>query len=741
MMRRRLHAAGFTASTAIVQGPSGNATPDRPLRWRHLAAAFAAVAAVFVSAAPGALASSAATSTVEAAAEAIGEGADQGADGIVKRIDEDLGNHDFDAADKEIAGLRKLAFDARAAVEQDPSTKNRNAASALQNLVDQQSGRVVDAKIANALQQATATKQQGERYWEAVVANWIRPQAIAFNEKFRESPLDRYRRQQQGDLKNRDAEIDVETTTAIIEVTAGEGSGKSKQILGAADREGLVSNPLANPARKPVIVFAPKGLNAQLIAKFRQNNVKVVSDRLALLDELAAVNKAAEDAKKKKQQERRANLGLKCPLGKASLPGPARILNGMPVVGVAALSPTGPCADKGGLSSAFGSKDLGGVDFSTLQMRYLSDDPGSGGVKYSFSARPAAPGLEQDSLTGLDIAATSTADLRTWLVLDPSKFWVNLNPTQPDRIVDPQLGQTNAGRALLEADFAMKRTASRLLDPNTAFGARYWRAFGSSGSSCYTSRFWIVPGEVQVREAGSSLYILKATLSVKTQSMHIDGLSRPCNSSPESDARNERLERTMVVPKVADAVNNAPEYAPIRRAFLARVIAQWIRKRHQEGHPTSFDKLVDSGDLGPAKLQGGWRPKQVFDSYVRSIQGGEFTYHQTGKNGSIREIKLGGVDFSKVGSTAISAAQMDQQHPRLAQTVRASGDRPASASDGTIWLGESNPAPDPGPLGRMGNMMRSVVSSRTAIAVVLVVALIVVTFGIRAGSGRKRPQP
>jgi len=713
--------------------------PDRPVRWRRLAAVFAAVAAAFVSAAPGALASSAAAGAVAPGAEALGEAADQDANGIVQRIDADLKNNDFDAADKEIAGLRRLASDARTAMEQDPSAKNRNAASALQNLADQQSGRVVDAKIANALQQPTGTKQQGERYWEGVVANWIRPQVTAFNEQFHESRLDRYRRQQQGDLKNRDSEIDIETATAIIEVTAGEGSGKSKQILGTADREGLVSNPLANPAGKPVIVFAPKGLKSQLSDKFRQNNIKVVGDRLALLDELAAVNKAAEDAKKKKQQERRANLGLKCPPGKASMLGPA--LDGIPVVGVAALSPTGPCAGDGGLSSALGSKDLGGVDFSTLQMRYLSDDPGSGGVKYSFSARPAAPGPEQDPLTGLDIAATSTADLRTWLVLDPSKFWVNLNPTQPDKIVDPQLGQTNAGRALLEADFAMKRTASKLLDPGTSFGARYWRAFGSSGSSCYTSRFWIVPGDVQVREAGSSLYILKATLSVKTQSMHIDGLKRPCHSSPESDARNERLEKTMVVPKVAEAVNTAPEYAPIRRAFLARIIAQWIRKRHQEGHPTSFDDLVDSGDLGPAKLQGGWRPKQVFDSYVRSIQDGAFTYHQTLGNGSVREIKLGGVDFSKVGSTPISAAQMDQQHPRLTQAVRASGDRPAAAPDGTIWLGESNPAPDPGPLGRASNAMRSIVSSRTAIAVVLVVALIVVTFGIRTGSGRRRPQP
>jgi hypothetical protein len=446
----------------------------------------------------------------------------------------------------------------------------------------------------------------------------------------------------------------------------------------------------------------------------------------------------------KYDQARRTALGVPCDTGSLVGMGGQGERGGGGLAAPMALPFQSPCSrpkqPSGGLSKALTSQDLGGVDFSTLEMRYMSDSPNSGGVRYSFSGRPAGPGTDQDLMSDLDALTNSAADLRTWLVLDPSKFWVNLNPTQPDKIVDPQLGQTNAGRALLDADFAMKRTASKLLDPGTAFGARYWRAFGASGSSCYTSRFWIVPGDVQVREAGSSLYILKATLGVKTQSMHIDGLAHPCHSSPESDARNERLEKAMVVPKVAEAVNNAPEYAPIRRAFLARVLAQWIRKRHQEGHPTSFDDLVDSGDLGPARLQGGWRPKQVFDSYVRSIQDGEFTYHQTVGNGSIREIKLGGVDFSKVDSTPISAARMDQQHPRLTQAVRASGDRPAAAPDGTIWLGESNPAPDPGPLGRVSGAMRSVVSSRTAIAVVLVVALVVVTFGIRTGSGRKRPQ-
>ncbi|MDJ0383744.1 hypothetical protein [Streptomyces sp. G-G2] len=450
---------------------------------------------------------------------------------------------------------------------------------------------------------------------------------------------------------------------------------------------------------------------------------------------------------RKAEQEREAALGLQpeCGTGAAGLLGGAPLSGGRVVAMAAALPMAAPCppssgASSGGLGKALGSNDYGGVDFSTLEMRYLSDDPGSGGVQYSFSGRPAAPGLQQDMDSGLDVLGNSVADLRAWLTLDPSKFWVNLNPTEPDRIVDSDLGRTNAGRALLEADLQMKRTEGKLLDPNTDFGARYWKALsGPSGKSCYSSRLWIVPGDVQVREDGASLYILRSSLAVNAKAQHISGLPQSCEAGPESDARNEQLEQTMVVPKIAEAVNTAPEYAPLRRAFLARIVAQWIRKRHQEGHSTSFDKLIDSGDLGPAKLQGDWRPRQVFDSYVHSIESGEFTYKQTTQEGDTTitsTMVFGGVDFSKLNTTPISAAQMNSMHPQLPQTVKASKDHPASDPNGSIWLGETATSPPSSLWSRTSDAIREFATGRTGILILLLGALAVVTFGIRSGSGR-----
>ncbi|MFE4862592.1 hypothetical protein [Streptomyces sp. NPDC056670] len=391
-----------------------------------------------------------------------------------------------------------------------------------------------------------------------------------------------------------------------------------------------------------------------------------------------------------------------------------------------------------GLAQALSSDTYGGVDFSTLQLRYMSDEPGSG-VKYAFSATAASSGGMRDTAASLTTLKNSTADLRTWLVLDPSTFWVNLNPDEPDRIVDPDLGRTNAGRALLEADLRMKRDAGRLLDPNTPFGASYWKALGGAGvASCYSSRLWIVPGDVDVHQDGSSLYVLKAKLNVKSQALKMSSIGNTsCNADPQATAHNERLEQTMVVPKIAEAVNSAPEYAPIRQAFLARVVAQWIRDRHKDGHTTSFDSLLGSRDLGPAVLRDSWQPRNVYDSFVRSIRNGEFTYRQTARVGNttvIYEMRTGGVDFSKLNTTKLSAARADELYPGLARTARTAADHPASASDGSLWLGQTTGSHDVS----IWKTISTYMGGRTGLLVVLLAALAIVLFLLRDGSALRR---
>ena len=425
------------------------------------------------------------------------------------------------------------------------------------------------------------------------------------------------------------------------------------------------------------------------------------------------------------------SLSAPCPDTNANNPG------GMDFA-AAPASASEPCDPSSSpLAKALSTPNYGGVDLTNLQLRYLSDD--GGGVKYAFSSQAAEKGLTQDPDAASAALAGSMEDLRTWLALSPDKFWVNLNPSEPDRIIDKDLGQTNAGRALLEADWHMKQTEGKLLDPNTSFGAAYWRALGvSGGQSCYSSRMWIVPGDVEVRQDGDSLYVLKATLEVKAKPEVVAGLGQTsCNQDPQQTARDAKVEQQMVVPEIQKQVNSAPEYAALRQAFLARVVAQWLLDRHAAGHATSFDKLIGSGDLGPAALHGSWRPKQVYDAYLTSIKNGTFTYHQTEHVGNATVtyvMRTGGVDFSKLNSTQLSGADMNREVPGLQQTIAGSTTSPTTAADGSIWLGDTAKAPSVSAWDRASTYLLG----RTGLAVLLGVALLALLFFVRDGSKLRR---
>jgi hypothetical protein len=657
---------------------------------------------------------------------------------IVRQIDAALKDDDYTAADRGLDALEELAQRAQETVQRSPTKENQDAANKLRKLTASQVHRVSEAKLSYGLKQRkydpNARRHQDDqvqqKYWEAVVASWVGPLLVQFDRKYNRPG-------------SNNRQIDVEVQRAFIEVTIGNGDDKLKQATA------ISGNPVVNPQNKKIIIFGPYIKNRQRLEDLEKAGFKVVRTKPELFDALRKLGEPVDSLPPAKQTAEQRQLAAKAAAQSAENLGlgsdcPKPVGEGgrsgdRPVLAMAAALPmAAPCGESA-LAKALASNDLGGVDFTTLGMRYMSDNPGSGGLRYSFSA---SPGLVQNPQAGLDALTNSTADLRTWLVLDPNKFWVNLNPTEPDRIIDPALGQTNAGKALLEADFQMKNTEGKLINPHTKFGARYWNELeGSSKSLCYSSRMWIAPGDVQVREDGGSLYILKAQLAVKAVAEHVGGVSRSCHYDPEVDARGERLEQRTVVPKIAAAVNTAPEYAPIRRAFLARIVAQWIRNRHQSGHRTSFDHLIDSGNIGPARLQGDWRPRQVFDAYVHSIRDGKFTYKTTTHRGLTTIIEtrtFGGVDFSKLNSTPISAAQMGQQYPQLPQTVKASTNRPATASDGSIWLGETAPTPGNGLWSRTTGTITNFVAGRTGVLIVVLVALGVVTFGIRGGTRRKR---
>lgn len=371
--------------------------------------------------------------------------------------------------------------------------------------------------------------------------------------------------------------------------------------------------------------------------------------------------------------------------------GIAGAVTGGIVGGVASGIGGGVASGVSAVSSGIGGV-LGGVDFSTLQLRYISDtDLNGNGVQYSFAANTQTGGAP--SFGGNANAYMASDSFFVWLALPTSAFTVNLNPNEPDRIIDAQFGRTDAGRILLEADYTMKQATAKLVDPATPDGRQFLDAL--KGSKCFSpQRKWIIPLPASVSTQGDSMYILDAPLDVK---LEIEGMDlKPGIGCPAQDAaitrQNDDLYRTMILPKIVDEVNHAPEYADLRRVYASRIAAEWYRQRSVT-KATAYSKIVDSGNIDAWTSKEPFSPRELFNRYRKSFYEGDATYTwQTGDR-TTWKLTIGGVDFTNIPMVNMTPKDFAKDHPTLPATASGSlfGPRLQSSSQQNapqqVWLG------------------------------------------------------
>ncbi|WP_054569960.1 hypothetical protein [Frankia sp. R43] len=426
-------------------------------------------------------------------------------------------------------------------------------------------------------------------------------------------------------------------------------------------------------------------------------------------------------------------------------PGKPQGLGPLVVRAVLAAGCGGQGTKSTGLADALAGADLdpGGVDFTTLELRYLSDS--GSGLEYAFNARRDPLAGDPRASTGLTVAQETSDAFFVWLALDPSTFWVNLSPNEPDRIVDAELGRTDVGRILLEADLRMKQTSAELIHPDTALGQEYW---ARSQGGCLTERNWIVPAPASVREDGDSLYILDAPLDVQTEATHtLPGGTGTAGSCPGQDpavtAAEEELYRTLVLPKLKEQINTAPEYADLRRVYLARIAAEWYRARTLRHHATYAD-VIDSGDVDRWTTESGWKPRDTFDAYVRSYREGEFDLTRQVESGGVvttYRYFYGGVDFSHVPMRAVDAAESDRVAPGLPEAAQASVTQAAPGQGDEIWLGGAVRGKGRGALERVGDALSGLAYSSAGLALLVVAGLVLLSFGFWGPRLARRRRP
>ncbi len=365
--------------------------------------------------------------------------------------------------------------------------------------------------------------------------------------------------------------------------------------------------------------------------------------------------------------------------------------------------------------SLFQERQLGGVDFSSIKLNYISvrGDP-SGEKDFNFVLKAKRANKDEKAVDLENATALSAKAFLTGLAVHNSKLWVNLNPWEPDRIVDEDLSHTDVGRIMLEADLQMKKDFCRYEDPcNSTTGVQHWKILESKRfelvKRCMerypgeikdarnvlfsaVTRHWIIPDALNAYGDGKEIYIDDATLTIRSDpvSEHAEYrivnqdaryISRECQeylnqSSKEYSRYAMEVEEKNILPLVVQNINKNDRYSDLRQIYVSLGLAQYY-KDHRKPDTNLFSDIIRSHNLTGVMVVTSWNPEIIWNSYVQSFSGGEYKcwQNETSTNSyeddygrKITETKTdcryyqeGGVDFTNISSYINIAGELETE--------------------------------------------------------------------------------
>ena len=329
---------------------------------------------------------------------------------------------------------------------------------------------------------------------------------------------------------------------------------------------------------------------------------------------------------------------------------------------------------------------LGGVDFSSISLNYISMSSNSSGeMDFNFVLKAKKAGKQEPAVDLNNSSALSAKAFLTCLAVSNSKLWVNLNPWEPDRIIDKDLEHTDTGRIMLEADLLMKKDFCMYADPcNSTTGLVHWKLLENKRAalvkSCmerypgeikeaknvlfsFATRHWIVPGEFTAYGNEEEIYVDNPTMTIRSDpvSEHTEfqivnqdakSVSRNCleclnQSSKEYGRYAKEIVDERIMPLVVQNINRDSKYADLRQIYIALGVAQYY-KDHRKPNADLFFEIIKSHNLTGVEIVTRWDPKDVWNSYVKSYKEGEYRCWQNKTTTSTYE----GNDGSKITRTS-----------------------------------------------------------------------------------------
>ncbi len=221
--------------------------------------------------------------------------------------------------------------------------------------------------------------------------------------------------------------------------------------------------------------------------------------------------------------------------------------------------------------------ELVGVDFSSGYVRLLYKDKS-----------PDKDILKED----LGLFLTGIAFPIEDLVVDLNIY--NL----PSYVLAPELEGTEIGRIFLESDVKLKKMVQKILSTEDVGD------LDVEGGLRPSFRIWIQPGHVKILESPN-----RDRAEIKDINLQVRCEFRSGKELADTFKR-------LVLPRLEKGVNRGEDFAPLRRAIKAVLLAQWYKER--AGVISNLDSLKDSRYSKIFESKEFWITRDYMDEYVRS---------------------------------------------------------------------------------------------------------------------------
>lgn len=213
-------------------------------------------------------------------------------------------------------------------------------------------------------------------------------------------------------------------------------------------------------------------------------------------------------------------------------------------------------------------------------VRYYPSDP----FRLDFVVEPGDSGLSGSSLK--DESTKLVKYFLATLTTPANDLWVNLSPYEGERIIPDYFGQTEMGRDLLAQDYLLKQLSSSLLNPDTALGKAFWarvyaragQAQADMGAALETfNKVWILPDSADITVRNGTAMIVRSHLKLMLDNDYLAATNR--SGSAQVDSRSADFMREIVLPELEKEVNAGANFALVRQAYSALILATWLKRK------------------------------------------------------------------------------------------------------------------------------------------------------------------